>query len=330
MLICSIVIVSGLSAAAQDDFLAGREAARDAEADRLRLGQDFPSGKVPYLYDGELEDVGPQFLLRPGDRRHQWWRFLVDTQWFFNSNPTLADSSDRVETDVLINTVEFRGRSPAYETLGGRLELTGGAWIQNYFYGTASGPRRQAGGRDINDFNFTALTAFVSTDYSHGPWIGSLSLRWTRLSNVSGDDGFYREWAPSWQLGDRFAFGRDDLLTIRYQGSYHLTTSETFFFIRDDLNDCWSNGVSAVWTRRIAPQWFLQPYASASYEYYTNDPADRREWIYGGGAALIYQFGPDFSARVFTNYQKRDSNRAEFADYQQWTAGLGGSLSFTF
>lgn len=314
----------------QEDFGLGREALRAAEEERaiLQRTADQPFA-IPYLYEGELEDVGPQFLLVPGRERHRWFQLVFDSQWFYNSNPTLADSANRIDTDVWVNTLELRAKSPKREIFGGEMELAGGAWAQSYFYGAVSGPTRQAGGLDINDFNFTGITFFSEADYQRGPSFAAAGLRWTRLSNTSGDNGFYREWVPSWRVGHRFSLSQRDLLTVRYDGSYHATTLETFAFLRDDLNDRWSNSGSIIWTRLLAPGWFLQTYGAAIHETYTRGP-DRNEWTYVAGGALIRQFNARLAARVFISYAMRDSNRPEFADYRQLTSGLGGSLSFRF
>lgn len=324
-----LLLLLGATTFGQEDFSAGRDASRAAHEDRDFLRGDLADGRIPYLYEGELEDVGPQFLLLTEPPPHQWLRVILDSQWFYSSNPTLTGSADRIDADVWVNTIDLELRTPSVESFGGNLYWSGGGWAQSYHYGTLSGSGQRVGGLKLSDFNFTALTLFAAANYERGPWFGDFGIRWTRLSNTSGDDGFYREWVPNWRVGHRFFLGTKDLLTLRYDGSYHGTTTETFAFIRDDLNDRWSHGLSAIWTRQLVPDWYLQPYAAVVHETYTKGES-RRDWTYMAGGSLIRQFGAHFSARVFLAYQERDSSRSEIVDYTQWTSGLGGLIALRF
>ncbi|MGE9269273.1 MAG: hypothetical protein ACQKBU_00600 [Verrucomicrobiales bacterium] len=322
----------------QDNPSTNREAAQIGETDRQRLlslgEEEEPPAQIPYLYEGELEDIGPQMLLVPGSPKHLWFQALIDSQWYYNSNPTMTTSSQKVETDVWITTAELSVTTPAIETPGigeteGLLEFSAGGWAQTYLYGTLSGRDEIVQGIPMKDNDFTGITLFGEIDYEQGPLFAGMGLRWTRLSNTNGSDGFYREWVPSWEVGYRIYPNATNLVTFRYDGSWHSTENETFNTLRDDLNNRWSNTLSAVWTHLLAPNWFLQPYAALTYDSYTD--ADGREDLTGlAGIVLAWQVNDYFTARLFASYRHHDSNKDYIADYDQFNSGLGASLSTSF
>jgi len=327
-------ILASLPVLAQNNPSTNREGAQIAETDRQYLESLERTGGIPYLYDGEFEDIGPQILLVPGSSKHLWFQALIDSQWLYNSNPTFTTSDQKVGADVWITTAELRVIAPAFEINAfgesdGLLEFSAGGWAQTYVYGTLTGRDEIVQGIPMKDNDFTGITFFGELEYEQGPWFAGAGIRWTRLSNTNGSEGFYREWVPSWELGYRVPVGDRNLIALRYDGSWHSTENETFNVLRDDLNDRWSNTLSVVWTRLIVPGWFLQPYAALTYDSYTN--ADGREDLTGlAGVVLAWQINDFLTTRILASYRHRESNKDFIADYDQFNTGLGISLNARF
>lgn len=292
----------------------------------------FEAGELaPVLYDGELEDIGPQYLLLPGKPAHDWFRTLFDMQWFNSTNPTLADDSDRRSADLLVATAQFGLMTPEKTYFGGKTSLLSGYRYQYFEYGEITGQDTLINGSPVNTSDFKGHTFFADGVWNKEDWKATLGLRYTRLNNQTNGSNFYNETVLSWGLSRSFSVGQNALLTFAYDGAAFSTESAVgAIFFRDDLNDRLANALSARLIYRINSKLFLQPSVRLNYSDYDNTTGGREDLTTSAGATLSYYVNKDTVARIFASYQTRDSNGAGVADYSNIDAGIGGSFSFNF
>lgn len=300
------------------------------------IEQDDPASqftqgeRAPLLYEGELEDVGPQYLLVPGQPQHNWFKTVIDLQWFNTTNPTLTTDSNKRSADLMIATAQFGLTSPEKPLWGGRARFDGGYRYQYFEYGEITGDveiNRQA----VSQNDFKGHTVFTDGLWQKGNWSARAGIRFTRLDNNTSGDNFYNEVVPTWGVERSFAYGNDTRITLAYDGAAHFTTSNAVFLIRDDFNDRVTNALSLRAICRLNSKLFFQPKIRANYAVYSDDPnGDREDLTLSAGVTLSYYAKPNLILRVFTNYQERDSNGVGIADYSNVDAGLGGSFTYRF
>lgn len=292
----------------------------------------FQEGEeAPMLLEEEFEDVGPQYLLTPGSAAHEWFRAILDLQWFNSTNPTFTDDNSQESADVMVATAQIAAVSPEYAVLEGSAEIQGGYRYQLFEYGNLSGDEI-INGQPVSQNDFRAHTLFVDSKWEKDDWRVTGGLRYTQLDNSLSGHDFYNEFVLSWGLARNFSLSSDALLTLSYHGSAFFTESETgAVFFRDDFNDRVSNGLNARLTYRVNSKLFIQPNARLTYSDYSSDPnGDREDTITSIGCTLSYYVKPDIVIRLFANYRNRDTNGVGIADYSNLDTGLGGNFSFKF
>jgi hypothetical protein len=293
----------------------------------------FKSGqKAPVLFEDEFEDVGPQYLLVPGTPAHDWFRALLDFQWFNTTNPTLADDANRRSADLMVATAQFGALTPSHSILQGEADLHAGYRYQYFEYGELTGDDTLINGQPVRNSDFRAHSVFADGQWSSNDWKLDMGARYTELNNNTSGRNFYNEFAVSWGVSKDFYFGQDALLTLGYDGAVYNTSSETgAAFLRDDFNDRVAHAVSARLVYRVNSKLYAQPYLRVNHADYDEDPnGERRDITTTLGASLSYYFKPNASIRLFASYQTRDSNGAGISDYSNVDTGIGGSFSFKF
>ena len=66
---------------------------------------------APELYPGEMDDVGPQFLLAPthGAASHKWFEVFTDAQLYYTSNALLTEKGN-ADTGLAVSTLFVQAR----------------------------------------------------------------------------------------------------------------------------------------------------------------------------------------------------------------------------
>jgi hypothetical protein len=324
--LASIFVASRLSAQTILDNV-NDSLANEDPASQFKTGQ-----RAPMLFEDELKDVGPQFLLIPGTPAHDWFRALLDFQWFNTTNPTLAEDGNRRSADLMVGTAQFGILTPGKSIVQGTVDLHAGYRYQYFEYGELTGDDMLINGQAVRNSDFRAHTVFADGRWSSNDWHLITGARYTELNNNTGGHNFYNEFVLSWGVSKDFYFGQNALVTLGYDGSVYNTVSETgAAFLRDDFNDRVSHAVSARLVYRVNSKLYLQPYLRVNYADYEEDlNGERRDVTSSMGASLSYYFMPNTSVRLFVKYQTRDSNGAGISDYSSVDTGVGGSISFKF
>lgn len=286
--------------------------------------------EIPLFFEDELDDIGPQYLLKPGIPPHDWIRAVIDSQWLYTSNPTLAADESAESTDLFVFTAQIAAAPRTKKWLDGDLDLIGGYRLQVFRY-AAFTPDVEVNGLALSENNFDAHTLFANLSWARDAWVAQAGIRWTRLDNSDNPGGFYNEVVPTVRVSRSFSISQNTLLTARYEGSLFFTKSEAFRLQRDDFNDRVSQSISLGATHRILENFFFQPSIRVNYSIYTDDPnGDREDLTYSFNSTFSYRFGSSASIRFFTGYQFRDSNGTGIVDYENLDIGWGANLSLRF
>ena len=339
-------------------FVAGALHAQDASrvtgtaetAERQRKAAEpepkteSPTKRIPTLYEGETEDLGPQLLLlRPPP--HRWFMALADIQNYYTSNAALTESPT-TDTDVLVLSAQAGFESPGIPLGGakGKLGFSGGYRYQNFLYGWISQTQNHdiAGGvGKIDALDFQTHTAYLAADWSDGGWSAGLSGRFSAFIATHGDRTTYQEWAPGAHAGYRFTLTDRDFLSVGGDFTYRISHTMLPSFVEpilgNDLNDRADFGLNLTYTKIIADRFLIQPAYRLQYSQYTqggstpaDDGAGRRDFQHTFSFTLGYYFCEYCSARLFASAEIRDSSEPTIADYRNFNFGGGAMVVARF
>ncbi len=290
------------------------------------LNRAMTEQAAPELFPGELDDVGPQFLLAPtrgamGSAKHQWFEAFADTQLYYTSNALLT-AKDNADTALMVITLQAAVNLPTFELAGGQVATKAGYRHQWWMYSLNDA------GSGLNDFDFAVSTFFVQTRHTFGDkWTAGLGLDYNRLLSHEDDwTEFYTELVPSWFVERNFAFGEKSLLTAGIYGAYHWTHTDD---IVAHINDRLDTSFALTYSYELSPKLVAQPYYRIQWSHYTAN-SDRNDMYNSLGFGLNYSINDWSAVRAFVGYENRNSTDTLIADYGKWDSGAGLTLSMRF
>lgn len=282
---------------------------------------------APELFKGELEDVGPQSILKV-KKRKQYLDAGVDSQFFYTSNTGLTEAED--DSTLMVHTVSLALAPDPLDYMGGKFQPRLG-YRHQFFNYALLGSRAAAG---VVDFDVQAV--FTDLRYSWGKnWSYAIGAEYLRLVDhfptFSSYKEFYKEWVPRYEV-TRFAFlSESRFFTFSYQGLYHLSDSP-----RDPVNPKVQNRIEQVfvlaYTHALSPRLTLQPFYRLVYSHYT-DQNDRNDHLHTTGLSVFYSFNEWLSVRAFLTYDARESDATvpvNIPDYRKLDLGIGVNVSRRF
>ena len=289
---------------------------------RGSLIRDVETQQVPELFPGEIEDVGPQFLVaRPeaAQPAHRWFDGFIDTQFFHTSNALLSEKGNQ-DTGVMVITAQAAFNLPPMEVAGGILSPRVGYRHQWWLYSLDNTSNQ------LNNFDFALGSLFIGFRHSWDEkWVATASLDYNRYLSADNDwDEFYTELAPNWTLERNIPFGETAQLTIGYYGAYHFTYTDPQ--PTSNINDRLDSAIGFTYTQELMPKLFIQPYYRLQWSHYTEN-SDRNDMYNNLGVSLVYMFNEWASIRGFVNYENRNSTDDTVTDYHKWDSG--GGVTFT-
>lgn len=284
--------------------------------------------EVPTLYEGELEDLGPQYLLIQNPPR-DWFEFFADLQIYSSDNATLSENNAE-GSDLLAFTAQAAWLPYAGKQFGGKIQTRLGYREQYFFYGTFSGQEATVNGTPAEDLDFTNRQPFADLTYTCGALSVNLGIRYSELRNRKSDSRFYTEVVPTWSLAYEIELSQKSLLTLAYGGEYRFTDSESFGLLPDNWNDQTKHGLSATYSRLLSDNLIVQASGGLDYAHFTHKDRSRNDLLGFTNLTLAYFFTDHLSARLFTSYEARESSEALTDDYSNWNLGGGGSLNWSF
>ncbi len=159
-------------------------------------------------------------------------------------------------------------------------------------------------------------------------WLASVGVDYNRL--LSHEDGwheFYTELLPSWSLERQIPLGEKHALSIAYIGAAHFTHTDPA--PSTNIQDRFDSILAVTWSWPLAPTLVLQPFYRFQHTHYWEN-SDRNDVFHTLGASLTWAFNDWASVRVFTSWEKRDSNDELIQDYQEFDTGGGLSIALRF
>jgi hypothetical protein len=277
---------------------------------------------APELYPGENTDVGPQRILRMVPR-YNYFDAIFDSQFFYSDNANYSQQPNAVGSAVFVNTVQGTFAPPVFDLGPGKGAVAVGFATQWYNYGN----------NQLENLDFNADTIFLSSKYTLGKWQVGLGVNGTILFNQQNYNETYRELMPNLgvqrviPLNDRMFFALGDLV------DYHVTEVPSTLGRVSDINDRFDNIASITFTWQATKHLLIQPFYRFQYSYYqhdTTDTTDRNDYLQSFGVTAAYYFNSNFSARVFYNYNRKQSSDNLAPPYLEMNGGLGLSLDLRF
>ncbi len=304
-------------------------------AGRKKTKKKIPD--IPMLYDGELEDSGPQLLLLEPPP-HDWFQFLCDTQFYFTSNATMSERNT-TGTDVFALTAQGAITPKPFALLGGKVFSSAGFRYQHFRYGLLSGTDKQINNSylPVDSMDFAAYTPYAQFDWRSGPWTIGLGARFSAYRSLDSDHTTYQEWAPSLQAGRSFSLG--DNQQISFGGDFTYRFSHSFLppgvslppgWFYSDQNDRYDLGLTLAYTAVLGENWMIQPSYRFQFSDYTQTSVSRQDYYHILSLTVAWHVNEYLSLRGFCSAEFRDSTDDVVADYKNLNGGLGlmGVLRF--
>ncbi len=317
----------------------------DADARRRALKSPLKSDSkerepvIPTLYEGELEDIGPQYLLLENPP-HEWFFVSADAQDYYTSNATLSDTA--TWSDVAVLTAQFGVNVKPIKlgASGGKVDISGGYRYQNFIYGALSGRRDHTVADAVlklSDLDFSTHTLFSQAEWSQGGWFAGAGLRYSAYIQASDDKTSYQEYVPSVHGGYRWTASERDFITVDADADYRFTRtpkSVAGISVEGDRNDRYDLGLNLAYAHVFGTGVLVQPSYRLQYTNFTEggsvaQPTNAREDLFHTFTLTVaYYHNRYFSVRTYASAEFRNSNEA--VDYSNYNVGAGVMASLTF
>jgi hypothetical protein len=279
---------------------------------------------APELFPGENADVGPQRILR-ANPPPTYFDVLLDSQFFYSDNANFASSANAIGSTIFVNTIQATVTPPTFKLGPGTASGAVGIASQWYNYGNNT----------LENLDFNAITIYASGNYNIGKWLIAPGVNLTRLANQENYEETYREVLPNLgiqrviPLNDRMFFSVGNLV------DYHFTEVPNNSLLPGyrDINNRFDNITSVTFTWQATRHFVVQPYYRFQYSYYTHNTTAtsyREDYLHGVGLTAAYYFNSKFSARIFYNYNYRQSSDQFAPPYHEMNGGLGLTLNLKF
>jgi hypothetical protein len=279
---------------------------------------------APELFEGELEDVGQQNILKV-KRRKRRFDVQIDSQFLYTSNTALEENGN--DSTLLVNTIYLAYAPDATPLWGGQLLPSIGYRHQFFNYGLmGSAPSAAAA-----DFDSQAIVGQLQLRTTNN-WTFSTGLEYARLldhdPSFSSYKEFYREWVPRYLATKFYYLSETRFFGMSYQGAYHITDSP-----RNTANtsaqDRLDQGLLAAYTHAFGPTWTVQPFTRAVYTHYT-DQQGRDDFLVTVGGTVFYTINEWLTARAFVSYDVRETDIPTVPDYQKLDMGIALGVNKRF
>ncbi|MEI6862646.1 MAG: hypothetical protein WCL04_10400 [Verrucomicrobiota bacterium] len=294
----------------------------------LVRGATAPAATVPELFAGELEDVGPQFLLLAAPRflRFELWTDLEITG---TSNATLVESGLKAST---ITSAQFGGTWHLAERsfAGGRLAFETGFKFQTYRYGLLAGPKEKINFLEIDRNNFDLAGAHLQIGWRRNSWRAGLAFRGVSLRNRGNHRVFYEELATEWQVARQWHANPRRTWMLGLDGAARWSNTDSFGLLPNSWNSRIEQGLFAVLDQLLGARWRLQPALRVQGSRYLHRDRHRSDFHTSGRVNLVHPLGTAAELRLGIGYDRRTSSELMIADFHKWDLGLAGSARWRF
>lgn len=173
-------------------------------------------------------------------------------------------------------------------------------------------------------------------------WNFALSLGYDELLDFRGYEKLYHAVVPSVSFDRNFVIAGNGLLNLEVSADYALTKIYSQYEVPgvfDDEGDNLRTSLNLTLTKSLdsSGSFYLTPSASLMRTVYTKpDAIGRVDYLIHAEIAALYRVMSWLHLRAFTNYQDKMGNvkakdkLGEYAEYENWDAGLGLGTSISF
>lgn len=287
-----------------------------------------PAPTVPELFAGELDDVGPQYLLREKPRTRAW-ELWTDFEITGTSNATLVEN-DPASSTITSAQAGATWHGASREWRGGQLDWEVGAKAQAYRYGLITGVKEQVNFLEINRNDFDLLGVHLRASWRRDRWLTAATLRGMSLRSKAADHIFYEEVALEWQLFRHWSPTPRRTLAVGLEGAARLSRTDSFGLLPEGWNDRVEQGLVVAFDQTLGTRWHLQPALRVLASRYTHSDRDRTDWHESARLSLTYALTPHAELRLSAGYDQRDSSEELIADFRKWDLGLAAAAHWRF
>ena len=322
----SLLIICGSPLSAQTVVDQVDQMQRRSELSRpqFRAGE---TTQAPLLFEDELEDIGPQFLLLES-ARHKPSRIVSDLQFAVTSNATLNEENPESSTvAILMNEYTFSLEPEDWRN--GKLGLVGGIRHFIYRYGLPNSDNKLIDETPVDTNDFDAIQPFASITHVRGKNTIALEIHYLEMKSRSTDATIYREAVPALRVSRALGVQQSSHYLIQYQGNFRETKTETGELLPEDWNNRTDHALSLFYSQEWG-KLFFQPSYRFQFSHYTHSDRDRNDFYNTFAVAVLYRLKPYLVLRFFSSYELRDSTEPETLDYKVGDAGFGGAVNIKF
>lgn len=294
----------------------------------LATAAPAPATAVPELFAGEIEDVGPQFLLLSAPRP-QPLELWADLEFTGTSNATL------VETDPKSSTITSAQAGASWHfgnrpLRGGQLSFEGGFKVQAYRYGLVTGPTQVINFLEIDRNDFDLLGAHLQAAWRRGGWLATTTLRASSMRNRTTNRVFYQEAALEWQAFHQWRLNPRRSWIFGVDGAVRGSHTDSYGLLPAGWNNRYEHSIVALLDQQIGASWHLQPTVRVLGTCYSHRDRDRTD--IHGSARLSFSrpLGSTAEFRCGFGYDRRNSSEAAIADFRKWDLTLASSAHWRF
>lgn len=277
---------------------------------------------IPTLYKDEIEDVGPQFVVKSKPKQ-EWLEASLDVQMAGTSNVYLTEK-DKIRSSVMVTTAQVAIAPKPWELSSGKVAFRTGYRHQKFNY--AMGSQKQ---KELNDLDFDVSTFFAQGRYFFNDSLAAtLGVDHNRLLNAASGkyDEFYSEAVPTVGVDGQYKINDKSALSVSVSGAWHFTHVDA---PRTQENDRVDESILIAYIRQMTPRLVFQPYYRVQFTEYWRNHA-RKETLQSVGLSFNYNLNSWASVKAFASFEARDSSDYTVQDYRKLDNGLGVSFQVRF
>lgn len=287
-----------------------------------------PPPTVPELFAGELDDVGPQYLLVAAPRPPAWDAWC-DLEITATSNVTLIETTPASST-LTVAQAGLTHRSQPFARWGGQSHWQLGAHAQAYRYGYLTGVHEQINLVEISRNNFDLGGLHARLDWQRGPWIAAVTARASSLRSTATRRTFYQELASEWSLFWQKPLTPKRTLAVGLDGAMRFSATASFGLLPSAWNNRVEQSFVATLDQQLGGSWHVQPTVRYLVSHYVAANRNRTDQQVAARLTLTRAVGRHLEVRLSAGYELRESNDPVIPDFRKWDGGVAAGGRWRF
>lgn len=297
----------------------------------LRASESTPDTRktVPELFAGEVDDIGPQFLVKEAAVRPK--RFALWSRADISGTDNATYSADDPRSSS-VTSVQAGVDANLWKRESGKANwrIDAGVRGQIYRYGILGDSDKIIDFLEVNSNNFDLLSAQVRASWQRGPWLAEAVSAQTWMKSQSTEKTFYRDFSQTvalyrqWQLPKGMALVGGASLGKRWSSTY------SYGLLPDSWNDRNEATLIALLHVPIGRSLTWRTMVRAYYANYAHRDRDRDDLTGAFGTELSWRIVKGVAVHVYGGHESRASSEIGMPDYHRWELGTGCALRWDF